>query len=57
MIFWSLCAFVWFKNIEGMLLRVTSGFLQLQSKIVLAGILRCSRQLNKHSTAQQNNTV
>jgi hypothetical protein len=33
MIFWSLCAFIWFKNIEKMLLQMTSGFLQLESTI------------------------
>jgi hypothetical protein len=26
MIFWSLCAFIWFKNIEKMLLQMTSVF-------------------------------
>jgi hypothetical protein len=57
MIFWSLCAFIWFKNIEKMLLQMTSGFLQLQSKIVLAGILRCSRQLNKHSKIIQFSVI
>jgi hypothetical protein len=31
MIFWSLCAFIWFRNIEKMLLQMTSGFLQLES--------------------------
>jgi hypothetical protein len=34
MIFWSLCVFIWFKNIEKMLLQMTSGFLQLESTIV-----------------------
>jgi hypothetical protein len=33
MIFRSLCAFTWFKNIEKMLLQMTSGFLQLESTI------------------------
>jgi hypothetical protein len=33
MIFWSLCAFIWFKNVEKMLLQMTSGFLQLESTI------------------------
>jgi hypothetical protein len=33
MIFRSLCAFIWFKNIEKMLLQMTSGFLQLESTI------------------------
>jgi hypothetical protein len=33
MIFWYLCAFVWFKNIEKTLLQMTSGFLQLESTI------------------------
>jgi hypothetical protein len=28
MIFWSLRAFIWFKNIKKMLLQMTSGFLQ-----------------------------
>jgi hypothetical protein len=28
MIFWSLCAFIWFRNIEKMLLQMTSVFLQ-----------------------------
>jgi hypothetical protein len=31
MIFWSLCAFIWFKNMKKMLLQMTSGFLQLES--------------------------
>jgi hypothetical protein len=31
MIFWPFCAFIWFKNIEKMLLQMTSGFLQLES--------------------------
>jgi hypothetical protein len=34
MIFWSLCAFIWFKNIEKILLQMTSGFFQLESTIV-----------------------
>jgi hypothetical protein len=33
MIFWSICAFIWYKNIEKMLLQMTSGFLQLESTI------------------------
>jgi hypothetical protein len=33
MIFWSFCAFIWFKNIEKMLLQMTSGFLQLESTL------------------------
>jgi hypothetical protein len=33
MIFWSLCAFIWFKNIEKMLLQMTNSFLQLESTI------------------------
>jgi hypothetical protein len=33
MIFRFLCALVWFKNIEKMLLQVTSGFLQFESTI------------------------
>jgi hypothetical protein len=33
MIFWPFCAFIWFKNIEKMLLQMTSGFLQLESTI------------------------
>jgi hypothetical protein len=33
MIFWYLCAFVWFKNIEKTLLQMTSGFLQLESTL------------------------
>jgi hypothetical protein len=33
MIFRSLCAFIWFKNIEKMLLQMTSGFLQLESTL------------------------
>jgi hypothetical protein len=34
MIAWSFCAFIWFKNIEKMLLQMTSGFLQLESTIL-----------------------
>jgi hypothetical protein len=33
MIFWSLCAFIWFRNMRKMLLQMTSGFLQLESTI------------------------
>jgi hypothetical protein len=33
MIFWSLCASIWFKNMKKMLLQMTSGFLQLESTI------------------------
>jgi hypothetical protein len=33
MIFWSLCAFIWFKSMKKMLLQMTSGFLQLESTI------------------------
>jgi hypothetical protein len=36
MIFWPFCAFIWFKNIEKMLLQMTSGFLQLESTLVTA---------------------
>jgi hypothetical protein len=31
MIFWSLCASIWFKNMKKMLLQMTSGFLQVES--------------------------
>jgi hypothetical protein len=34
MIFWYLCAFIWFKNIEKTLLQMTSGFLQLESTTI-----------------------
>jgi hypothetical protein len=34
MIFWLFCAFIWFTNIEKMLLQMTSGFLQLESTLV-----------------------
>jgi hypothetical protein len=30
---WPLCAFIWFNNIEKMLLQTTSGFLQLESAL------------------------
>jgi hypothetical protein len=33
MIFWSLRAFIWFKNIEKMLLQMTSGFMQPASTV------------------------
>jgi hypothetical protein len=33
MIFSPFCAFIWFKNIEKMLLQMTSGFLQLESTL------------------------
>jgi hypothetical protein len=33
MIFWSLRAFIWFKNVEKMLLQMTSGFLQFESTV------------------------
>jgi hypothetical protein len=37
MIFWPFCAFIWFKNIEKMLLQMTSGFLQLESTLGKCG--------------------
>jgi hypothetical protein len=40
MIFWSLCAFIWFKNIEKMLLQMTRGFLQLESTIPMLLIIQ-----------------
>jgi hypothetical protein len=33
MIFWSLSALIWFKNMKKMLLQMTSGFLQLEPTI------------------------
>jgi hypothetical protein len=33
MIFWSLSALIWFKNIKKMLLQMTSVFLQLESTL------------------------
>jgi hypothetical protein len=33
MIFWSLSALIWFKNMKKMLLQMTSGFLQLESTL------------------------
>jgi hypothetical protein len=39
MIFWSFCAFIWFKNIEKKVSQMTSGFLQLESTIFTS--LRC----------------
>jgi hypothetical protein len=39
MIFWPFCAFIWFKNIEKMLLQITSGFLQLESTIYVLFII------------------
>jgi hypothetical protein len=36
MIFWSLCAFIWFKNMKKMLLQMASGFLQLESTISIS---------------------
>jgi hypothetical protein len=35
MIFWPFCSFIWFKNIEKMLLQMTSGFLQLESTLLI----------------------
>jgi hypothetical protein len=32
---WPLCAFIWFNNIEKMLLQMTSGFLQLESALLV----------------------
>jgi hypothetical protein len=38
MIFWFLCAFIWFKNIEKMLLQMTSGFLQREFMMHMAAL-------------------
>jgi hypothetical protein len=38
MIFWSLSAFIWFKNMKKMLLQMTSGFLQLESTLSTIGL-------------------
>jgi hypothetical protein len=39
MIFWSLSALIWFKNMKKMLLQMTSGFLQLESTIYVFNFL------------------
>jgi hypothetical protein len=36
MIFWFLCAFIWFKNMKKMLLQMISGFLQLESTLQIS---------------------
>jgi hypothetical protein len=43
MIFWPFCAFIWFKNIEKMLLQMTSGFLQLESTLQIC--IECSNEI------------
>jgi hypothetical protein len=40
MILWSLCAFIWFKNMKKMLLQMTSGFLQLESTLMLTQVAK-----------------
>jgi hypothetical protein len=40
MIFWPFCAFIWFKNIEKMLLQMRSGFLQLESTLKLTQVAK-----------------
>jgi hypothetical protein len=39
MIFWPLCAFIWFKNIEKMLLQMTSVSLQPVPSLVVLVII------------------
>jgi hypothetical protein len=50
MILWSLCGFIWFKNMKKSLLQITSGFLQLESTLGTLGKeldlnIICHRQL------------
>jgi hypothetical protein len=47
MIFWSVCAFIWFKNMKKMLLQMTSGFLQLESTLVAILIHNHFESLNR----------
>jgi hypothetical protein len=39
MIFWSVCVFIWFKNMKKMLLQMTSGFLQLESTLCTIALI------------------
>jgi hypothetical protein len=39
MIFWSLSALIWFKNMKKMLLQMASGFLQLESTLLVGSLL------------------
>jgi hypothetical protein len=49
MIFWPFCAFIWFKNIEKMLLQMTSGFLQLESTLSISQETNMKKFINKKS--------
>jgi hypothetical protein len=46
MIFLSLCAFIWFKNMRKMMLQMTSGFLQLESTLSFLTRRICARVAN-----------
>jgi hypothetical protein len=41
MIFWPLSALIWFENMKKMLLQMTSGFLQLESTLVIYATSFC----------------
>jgi hypothetical protein len=51
MIFWSLCAFIWFKNMKKMLLQMASGFLQLESTILQVKLIQVAKNLFAFATA------
>jgi hypothetical protein len=51
MIFWPFCAFIWFKNIEKMLLQMTSGFLQLESTLGIELSIVNALQVTDHGSA------
>jgi hypothetical protein len=46
MILWSLCAFIWFENMQKMLLQMTSDFLQLESTLFMWLVVKISRFIN-----------
>jgi hypothetical protein len=53
MICWSLCAFIWFQNIEKMLLQMTSGFLQLESTLCTYRAYLADRMMEKHKVKRK----
>jgi hypothetical protein len=55
MIFWSLCASIWFKNMKKMLLQMTSGFLQLESTICI--FLICESIFFNHGSVLQQKDI
>jgi hypothetical protein len=54
MIFWSLCAFIWFRNMKKLLLQMTSVSLQPVPSLIFVDVHFLSKLSRAHSKSSNN---